>query len=105
MPDHRGYANYGHVIVTLYVNLTSLRHQYFSCLHVISAGIYSGILADKCCCMLKSGFTAARLVSTTKQPAQGTLELYYKQQWGRVCNSGFNVKEATVVCRMLGYLT
>ncbi|XP_048254013.1 B-cell receptor CD22-like [Haliotis rufescens] len=54
--------------------------------------------------MLKSGFTAARLVSTTKQPAQGTLELYYKQQWGRVCNSGFNVKEATVVCRMLGYL-
>ncbi|XP_067667675.1 B-cell receptor CD22-like [Haliotis asinina] len=58
--------------------------------------------------MLKSGFSAARLVSSTNQRSRGTrgiLEVYYKQQWGRVCNTGFGVKEAAVVCRMLGYLT
>ncbi|XP_046565731.1 neurotrypsin-like [Haliotis rubra] len=60
------------------------------------------------CFSFPEGFSAARLVPNTNQRsqgAQGILELYYKQQWGRVCNTGFGAEEAAVVCRMLGYVS
>ena len=34
---------------------------------------------------------------------EGLVEVYYNNQWGTICNSGWSVKEATVVCHQLGY--
>jgi hypothetical protein len=33
---------------------------------------------------------------------QGRLEILYNNQWGTVCDDGFNTQDAQVACRMLG---
>ena len=33
---------------------------------------------------------------------EGTVEVCRHQQWGRVCDDGWNVEDSAVVCRQLG---
>ena len=46
-------------------------------------------------------FTYIRLVGG-RGPYEGRVEVYYGQ-WGTVCQNHFDIKEANVVCRELGY--
>ncbi|XP_056150146.1 deleted in malignant brain tumors 1 protein-like [Lampris incognitus] len=41
-----------------------------------------------------------RLVNTTNR-CSGPLEVFHDGQWGRICSSGWNMKEAVVVCNEL----
>ncbi|XP_058888386.1 macrophage receptor MARCO-like isoform X4 [Acipenser ruthenus] len=45
-------------------------------------------------------YSNARIVGTSKQ---GRAELFHNGDWGTICNDGWDIKAATVFCRMLGY--
>lgn len=38
-------------------------------------------------------------------PNEGRIEVFHDDQWGTICNDGFTVKNAKVICRMLGFET
>ena len=42
-------------------------------------------------------------MSNIQAEGQGLLEIYYDGEWGTVCDTGFDMREASIVCRQLGY--
>ncbi|XP_022100823.1 uncharacterized protein LOC110984704 isoform X3 [Acanthaster planci] len=53
-------------------------------------------------CDTGSRETDIRLSNGTS-PGEGVLEVYYNNEWGTVCNKGWDIKDAEVACRQLGY--
>lgn len=62
------------------------------------------------CILLVAFLSALRLVSGSevrlvggKHAYEGRVEVKYDNEWKAICDHGWNMKAANVVCRMLGY--
>ena len=46
---------------------------------------------------------SVRLLGVGSSSTQGRVEICYNNQWGTVCDNLWDVNEAIVVCKQLGY--
>ena len=48
-------------------------------------------------------FTAPVGLVGGREPHEGTINVFADGRWGTICDDDFDISDARVICRMLGY--
>ena len=59
--------------------------------------------AQICCRILCTGPEGAIRLADGIGSHEGRVEIFHDNMWGTVCDDGWDLQDATVVCRQLGY--
>ncbi|XP_028411926.1 deleted in malignant brain tumors 1 protein-like isoform X2 [Dendronephthya gigantea] len=81
-------------------NIASCSHNGLGnhdCSHSEDAGV-------ECSTTDKPVAVQVRLQGPLREYGTGRVEVFHDGQWGSICDDGWNIKNARVVCRQLGYL-
>lgn len=68
--------------------------------HIVAVPLYTYILTKDTHDPGEEG--AIQLVGGSR-PSEGRIEIFYNGEWGTVCNWNWDINDAMVVCRQLGY--